>query len=339
MTALTLADVTKLLRDFPTAAELFARASYSDLIRATLPDRHPGDTQAEALFRQVQAVYHGLSAPPVTIRGPKRTYTLWRRLAVGDVADVHFATAVTDPDTAAEEYFVLKVARVPGGHRLLATERRALLHLRAAAGDTSYRDYLPALAESFQADDGFLKRVNVFRHELGLYTLAEVHERHPALDGRHLAWVFNRLLTVLGFCHRHHWLHGAVLPCHVLLHAASHGLQLVGWGQSVEPGQCLDTIVTRYRDWYPPEVHKRQPAGPATDLFLAARCLVYLAGGDPLTNRLPESVPAPLRRFLGTCLLEGARMRPADAWALHEEFAELLRQLYGPPQFHPLTMT
>jgi hypothetical protein len=54
---------------------------------------------------------------------------------------------------------------------------------------------------------------------------------------------------------------------------------------------------------------------------------------------MPDAVPAPMRRFLETCLLEGAKMRPRDAWELLDEFDELLRQLYGPPKFHDLTMT
>jgi hypothetical protein len=133
-------------------------------------------------------------------------------------------------------------------------------------------------------------------------------------------------------------LHGAVLPCHVLIQAASHGLQLVGWSQSVEPGQPITALSTHYRDWYPPEVLKKQPATAATDLFMAARCLVYLAGGDPAINRMPDTVPAPLQRFVRTCLLASPRMRSTDAWKLHDEFDEMLQQLYGPPKFHELRM-
>src|SRR5262249_35709640 len=121
-----------------------------------------------------------------------------------------------------------------------------------------------------------------------------------------------------------------------------HGLRLVGWGQSVGRDDCgrrIRTVPTRYKSWYPHEVLNKQPAGPATDLFLAARCIVYLAGGDPVTNGMPEAVPLPLKRFLSTCLLESAGMRPDDAWALQEEFDALLGQLYGPPKFHELSMT
>ena len=62
------------------------------------------------------------------------------------------------------------------------------------------------------------------------------------------------------------------------------------------------------------------------------------SGGDPTTNWMPEAVPQPMRRFLATCLLESPRMRPDNAWALQEEFADLLRSLYGPPTFHELLM-
>src|SRR5437868_1532733 len=80
------------------------------------------------------------------------------------------------------------------------------------------------------------------------------------------------------------------------------------------------SLAPRYRDWYPPEVRKQQAAAPATDLFLAARCLVYLAGGDPVRDRMPDTVPAPLRRFVRACLLEGVGMRPDDIWKLQDEF-------------------
>ena len=205
---LTLDDIDKLIGAARTADELFGRAAYQDLIRATHPDRHPNDPRAETLFRRIQALYHGLSEPPLTIHGPTRTYTLWRKIAAGDVADVHFATTITDATSGAEAYHVLKVARTSDAGPLLENERRTLTHLLENAGDSSYRQYLPVLTESFRTDDRPTKRVNVFQHELGLYTFEQVHERHPQLDGRHLAWIFNRLLMILCYCHRQKTIHG-----------------------------------------------------------------------------------------------------------------------------------
>jgi hypothetical protein len=305
--------------DQPAEVRL-ALESYLDSLPAALPEPAP--------------------APPATdkalVAGGGRCYRLAGMLSVGDVADVHLAHA--EPSSAGAPSFVLKASRVPEGYALLGNERRTLAHLLSAARGATYRHYLPALTESFGVADRFPRRVNVFAHEPGWYTLEQVRERHAALDGRHLGWVFNRLLTVLGFCHSQGVLHAAVLPCHVLLHPEGHGLRLVGWGQSVAAGRLVHTVPTRYRDWYPPEVRGKKPAAPATDVFLAARCLIYLAGGDPVADRMPGAASEPMRRFVRACLLEGVRMRPGDAWALQDEFAGLLRRLYGPPKFHHLDM-
>jgi hypothetical protein len=274
----------------------------------------------------------------VRVQDVRHRYTPLRLLAAGDVADIHCATITGESHADAKTLFLLKVARQPDNNAHLHSERQTLTTLLGAAGATTYRDYLPALVESFPATGPIPQRINVFRWEPGFHTLEEVHAQHPALDGRHLAWIFKRLLTVLGFCHRHNLLHGAVLPCHALIHPANHGLRLIGWGHSAAVGQRIRAVPAGYHDWYPAEVQHHRPARPATDLFLAALCLVYLAGGDPARRRMPEAVPAPMRRFVETCLLESVSMRPGDAWALMEDFDELLHALYGPPRFHELTL-
>jgi serine/threonine protein kinase len=276
----------------------------------------------------------GLFGPPVSVDSPTRRYTLGRLLGVGDVSDVFLATA-----EGGGRSYVFKASRVPEGAAVLLEEKAAVAEVLTAAGDTHYRRYFPTLADSFAVRDRFPKRVNVFLHESGFWTLEEVLRRHPdGLDGRHLAWVFKRLLTALGFAHRQGRIHGAPLPCHVLVHPESHGLLLVGWGQSVKDGDKIAAGPAKYLPWYPPEVTRNHPAGASTDIYLAAKTMVFLGGGDPAAGRIPESVPPALRRFLGSCLLEGPRMRPGDAWGLLDEFDELLGALYGPPKFHVLDM-
>ncbi len=182
--------------------------------------------------------------------------------------------------------------------------------------------------------------MNVFEHRPGFYTLEEVRRRYPAgLDARHLAWVFKRLLTVLGFAHACDLVHGAVLPPHAMIHAENHGLQLVDWIHTAPIGGTLDIVPAAYREWYPREALNYEPAGPPTDIYLAAKCMIYLAGGDPVAERWPSAVPRPMRQFMETCLYRASRMRPKDAWKLHDEFDELLGRLFGPPKYHRLVMT
>ena len=83
----------------------------------------------------------------------------------------------------------------------------------------------------------------------------------------------------------------------------------------------------------------RRMPGPATDVFLAARCMVYLSGGDPLLGLMPDTVPDRMHAFFRSCQFAGMAMRPNDAWALFDEFDELLLRLFGEPRFLVLTLT
>ncbi|WP_007515553.1 hypothetical protein [Pseudofrankia saprophytica] len=104
-----------------------------------------------------------------------------------------------------------------------------------------------------------------------------------------------------------------------------------------DPSRRIPALVAAYADWYPPEVARREPPGAATDLALATRCVSYLLG-SPDPAGLGAGVPAPIRRFLGGCLLPAPSMRPDDAWQLLGELDDLLGRLYGPRRFRPFTM-
>ena len=84
-------------------------------------------------------------------------------------------------------------------------------------------------------------------------------------DARHLAWIFKRMLAVIGFAQTCGLVHGAVLPPHVMLHAENHGLQLLDLIHAVRIGAGLTFIPTAYRDWYPARYYGgRQSGRPPT---------------------------------------------------------------------------
>lgn len=284
---------------------------------------------AETLFQWLNESTQLAAATPREILSATRTYTLAGKLASGDLCDVHCAVS------EGREY-VLKIPRVTGQNSLLAKEGHVLEQLIEQSDGDLYGEYFPWPADTFLIDR---QRVNAFEWREGFYTAEQILQHHPqGLDGRHLAWMFKRTLEALGYAHNKAWIHGAVLPPHLMFHAKNHGLQLVGWIHAERLNRPLRIAPERFKSWYPPECRGIRPATPSTDIYLAAKSMVFLAGGDPHGTAIPTRIPVEIRRFLRGCLLESPGMRPQDAWQLHDEFTELLEGLYGPPQYHHLEM-
>jgi hypothetical protein len=340
----TLEELAALLSRATTAREALGNApeeAFRRYAKICHPDRFapgPRQDQAAGVFRRLTAwlevARKATTQDNEVLVSPRRSYVLIRPLAAGDLADVSLAEAEGRP-------YVLKITRPREGTPLLVGEARHLKNLQMRCEDRRYAEYLPKLVETFSlAGATGPRQVNVFASREGFHTLEAIRQRYPdGLDARHLAWIFKRMLAVLGFVHTCGLVHGAVLPPHVMVHAENHGLQLLDWIHAVPIGGPLTLIPTVYRSWYPREVLGREEVGPATDLFLAVQSLLYVAGGDPVAQRWPDTIPQEMQRFLGTCLYPSPRMRPQEAWDLHEEFDALLERLFGPPKYHQLVMT
>jgi hypothetical protein len=220
------------------------------------------------------------------------------------------------------------MARDPADNDLMRREAAALIRLQDVV-DPALLAYFPPLVATGQRDDtrsGIRRHVNLIGALSGFRSLAEVRAAFPAgVDPRDAAWMWRRLLVAVGAAHRAGVIHGAVLPEHVLIHPAEHGLVMVDWCYSVSgPAGRVRAIVRRYQRWYPPEVLGGDPAGPDLDIWLATRCMAELIGGR---------APARMAAFTRGCLLASPRRRPQDAWRLLAEFDEMLEGLYGPRTF------
>ncbi|MEO3823356.1 molecular chaperone DnaJ [Actinomadura sp. B10D3] len=318
-----------------TPADLFgddaaeAARRYRRLARLVHPDATGGRTRDA--FIRLNDLWRGYrGGDPATITTRRHAYRLDGGAVGGDLAELYRARAGPGRDV------LLKMPRDPRDGDLIEREAVALRQL-PKDGDGKFLPYVPRLVESFQHRDaatGAQRRVNAIAALDGFHSLAEVRRAHPGgVDPRDAAWMWRRLLVGLGFAHRAGVLHGAVLPEHVLIHPEEHGLVLVDWCYSVpgcyahtDPSGRVPAMVDRYAGWYPPEVPGRRAASPATDIFMATRCMTELMG---------DKAPKAMRSFARGCTLPAQNRRPADAWRLLAEFDELLERLYGPRRFRP----
>ena len=156
----------------------------------------------------------------------------------------------------------------------------------------------------------------------------------------HGVWMFNRMLEGLDYVHKNGYVHGALTPEHVVVfasdakdHPYNHGAKIVDWSYSVKIGDRVKAISPAWEEFYPPEITSKQSVDPSTDIYMAAKCIIYVLGGDPCNDTLPPYIPSYLTRFLRGCVMKRKDLRPLDALVLHKEFTICLEERYGPKKY------
>jgi len=237
---------------------------------------------------------------------------------------------------------LLQLVRDPHDNELAQNEIAVLEQLQKAPEAAKFSAYFPALIEAFMYTDGAsAHQAEIVEQNAGWYSLEEVRRFYPAgIQAKDMAWIWRRLLTALGHAHRNKIIHTAVLPCNVWIQPEQHGLMLRNWvyALSDQASAWEPTLIDSlsYQGWYPADV-LNQPALPGLDITLSTKCMLHLLGADPESKSLPEALPTPLKSFFRGCLLPRNRA-PQDAWALMQEFDELIEKLWGQRKFHPFKM-
>jgi hypothetical protein len=294
---------------------------------------------------------------PIDVPAAGRVFRILERVATGSISNVHRCRFFDGPH---ELEAIAKIVRDGRSNDLLANEAATLGRLHAADPGNRYTPFLPYAEATFPvpADParsmrpgtpaGPPRQATVFRVHPAirspadeLYTLDEVRAAYSgALDPRQAAWIWRRVLTVLGFAHSHGVIHGAVLPPHLLVEPREHKLLLVDWCSAIPigGGRALRMVAgARFTPWYKREHASRNPPMPALDIALGARSMIELMGGDPLAGTVPPTVDPALHRYFGRCMGFSPSARP-DAWRLLADFDGLIETLWGPRQFVPLPM-
>lgn len=331
------------------------KKAYHQLAKLTHPDCfRSGEDQAVAQVafprlvgwfaraeEKRKAGLYGVSDRSLVLRTKKREYRLngayHQRGIYACYPGVYEENGLNFPIT-------IKLVCDSSNNDLAQNEAAALQTLANGKSARKFWPYVPRLLDSFLYEvDGVDYQANVFERAQGWYSLVAVRKAYPdELDPRDMAWMWRRLLVALGFAHINGLLHGAVLPENVSILPEKHGLMLAEWSFSLSNAWVSDLTLSAidpaYASWYPPEVHARETPVPGTDITMAARCMIYLLGGDPMTGACPDTVPFFLRSFFKGCTLPDKKARPQDAWALLEEFDDLIRRYWGERKFRPFVI-
>lgn len=350
---LAASDYTKVfgLPDAHESTESYVKRRFRKLQTKLHPDRyidHDAKQLATAAFSKTTQFHEDAQTallnkryghPPtlVTMASPKGKHTVHRALGTADLSSMY--SGESDMADGKRQTFV-KVVKDHRNNDLMKTEAKALRLLYGPDTEAQWRPYVSELIDSFvYAEPGKPRRqTNVLTRLDGFLSLEEIRARFPhGVPVLHGIWMWRRLLAALAFAHDNGVVHGAVLPGHVMVQPAQHGVVLVDWCYaSIKEDDAfppLVALVDRFRDWYPAEVLAKQAPSPATDIALAVRTIIYLLGGNPVTGVLPDTIPRQLRAFFKGCLQLNQSARPQNAWLLLQEFDELLERLGG--SFYP----
>ena len=282
----------------------------------------------------------------LTVHG--RALRILDRIAIGSIATL-YRCRIGDGSDQVEG--VLKIARDARTNDLLGNEAAILRQLHSAVKADRFAAFLPNVLESFAFGNGtssaprwanVLRMHPALRSPDELYTLTEVRTHYQnGLDPRDVAWIWRRLLNVLGFIHAHDVVHAAVLPVHVLIEPLEHKLLLVdfcaavaGASQKRRPPVMING---GYDAWYTREQATGVPPASGLDISFGARCMIELLGGDPLSGAMPSTLDPALTRHFERCIHIDPAAK-ADAWKLLDDFDQLIETLWGPRKFRVLAM-
>ncbi len=266
-----------------------------------------------------------LSQPPAP---EAARYLNFEAVANGDICRIYRAQRIQN--LPVPEPVIVKLAGELADNPWLQHEANTLHALVGQAGQ--YARHLPVLRDQFRMDDGRL--ANVFLPCDG-YDLHALRQHFPqGVEPRHVLWILRRTLGVLGYAHSQGILHGNIDPAHIIVRPQDHNIWLVDWCYAVLRPKETGTGFRALNEIYSaPEVAARKAPLPAADLYSLGLTMLYLLGGDPVQQQIPEHVPEPLVRLLRFLLRPSAIQRPQDAWVLFHEVNELREQIYGPHQF------
>ena len=335
----------------PTANGVMVKSRWRELATRVHPDRFEGPQRERAeqvcallnalherAQQSIDAATYGARSPlfeqsATLVSTPKGRYAIGEALATGDIATLYAGKSEVG------EALIVKIAHDEQDSDLMTRERRALTRLHE--DESPQLKHIPRFLDTFTSPAG--TRGNILSAcDEGALDLAQVRKRYSAqqpFPPVHAVWVLRRALSALGWAHRQGVVHANICPEHVMIRAEDHNVWLVDWCYAcVDPAKTGQGFACVNAPYSPPEVAQKKPPLPASDLYALGKTMIFLLGGDPQRDWLPESVPRQLARFLSFMTRESPLGRGQDAWALYKQLKGVRDDCFGTHRFRELEL-
>lgn len=316
-------------KDIKNAYRSYARIVHPDVagngdVFALLAEKH-----AEAVNLIASGTYPSDVDFQITASG--NTYNFTRNFREGDISDIY--SGFRDRDGGA---VLAKVASSLDCNEFFMREEKSLIDLNkkkeeTLQGENGFNITLfppaPTLAISQEV------RIHIFPNycvgDRRYFSLKEIVELFGnKLEGRHLVWVFNRILLALIVANSCGIVHGAISPEHILINPQTHDVLLIGWGFSTPIGSNIPVKSESFADFYPSNWDL--PANSGLDIYMAAKCMFYAMD----KNNTPKTISD----FFSSCVIENPNFRLDNPLDVYNNFLTIQRSTYGERRFVKLQL-
>ncbi|MBP9669243.1 MAG: protein kinase family protein [Candidatus Pacebacteria bacterium] len=211
---------------------------------------------------------------------------------------------------------VMRLANTADDSAMVLNEIRLLDILHRA--DVGYWRNVPYMLARFSAGD----RVGIITRYFSGLTLEELRANRlhrNGLDQRHMVWIMDRMLGLMWYYHTLGIIHGNIAPDKIRIRPSNHTVFLTGWRKAVfRPAITGERITASGGIFEAPEVRDSGEVGPWTDIYCLGKTLIWLVGGDPYSDEMPDSVEPKIRQFLRNMVWKHPKRRPHDAKQLYD---------------------
>ena len=230
---------------------------------------------------------------------------------------------------------IIKVAINPELNGVLEQEAEFLFEAGANKTDSyslgRISEWVPRVLRTSVNTEGC--RVNEYSFHEGYVSVTDILTAFPSgLDPRDAAWIARRIFGAACAAEAFGYVHGSILPDHILVHKTSHDPLYLGWGTALKnpkkTGRRIRIVVSSFRDMYPPEVLQKDVPTEKTDVYMAAALVTRLfATGDDKAVKSSE-LPRGVSAVLNSCMNPNPDYRPTPRQAM-DQFTEAVRVAWG----------
>lgn len=282
---------------------------------------HPDRGGSPELFSLLNSSYESLTEK-LELKSKKASYTLVGTPSFdGDLSSLYESGNL-----------IVKLSKHPKANSVLEKEVKVIQELREP--NTTFNSFLPDLIDSFPVKDkaGVTLHASVFNRKENVFSIGEILTKYPSgLDVRDMAWMWNRIASVVGYLHSQGYIHTSIIPEHCLVKLDDHCGMIVGLAHCVKEGEKVSFLSNKYKgkNYYPPELEGKDKVYKETDIYMLAKLGLSMVDSNTDTRII---------NFFNSCLFPNRIFRPDDAWSLHDDFNELLKSVVGKRSFRTFSM-